>query len=151
VSGSVRLLPFLLLVAACSSTSASPTAGPDASADATADAPHETGTGFPQDDAGTVDAADAGSACDQQRAQVNALGLLARACNPQGASECIAAADGICCQISVGVGATQAVNDFQHAVLDYASKCGAADCTKVICEPAPSGVCDGTGTKGICR
>jgi hypothetical protein len=149
----------LLLVAAalglactcCSSTSAGTAAATDAAADAPPDAAKDAGSGFPTTDSGDVDAADAGSACDQLRAQVDAYGLIARACNPQGASACAAAADGICCQITVSIGSTQAVNDFQHAVTDYVSKCGPADCTKVICEQAPSGICDGTGNKGICR
>ncbi len=135
----------------CSSSSAGAGGVDAATADAGADSARDTGSGFPTTDAGDVDAGGGGSTCDQLRAQVNAYGLVARACNPQGASECTAAADGLCCQITVSIGSTQAVNDFQHAVTDYANKCGAADCSKVICEQTPSGICDGTGTKGICR
>ncbi len=146
----LTLAVAMTVLAGCgASRPGSPTAT-DAAADAPQDA-HEGGSGFPPPDASDVDAADAGSACDQLRAQVNAFGLAARACNPQGANECNAAADGICCQITVGIGSTQAVNDFQHAVSDYQTKCGPADCTKVLCEQAPSNLCDGTGTKGICR
>lgn len=146
----LRALPALLL--ACSASSSPPAATPDASADATADAPRDTGSGFPIDEAGAVDAADAGSECDQLRAQANALGLAARACNPQGSGQCNAGADGICCQITVSIASTQAVNDFQHAVDQYKSKC-TVDCSMVLCDPTavPSGVCDGTGSTGICR
>ena len=136
---------------ACSSSSGSPAGGSDAAADVTVDTGHDGGSGFPVTDAADLDVADAGSECDQLRAQVNAYGLVARACNPQGANECHAAADGICCQITVSIGSTQAVNDFQHAVADYQTKCGDAGCGQVICDQAPSGICDGTGTKGICR
>jgi hypothetical protein len=136
---------------ACSASNASSAAAHDAAADVVVDAARDAGSGFPVTDASDDAAVDAGSACDQLRAQVNAYGLVARACNPQGASACTAAADGICCQISVSIGSTQAVDDFQHAVSDYATKCGPTDCTKVICDIVPTGICDGTGTQGICR
>ncbi len=123
----------------------------DAAPDAPRDAAHDGGSGFPVTDDAGEDAADAGSACDRLRAQIDALGRLARACDPQGAQECIAAVDGLCCQITVSAASTQAVGDFQRAVSGFASKCGPPDCTKVLCELSPSGVCDGTGRVGTCR
>jgi hypothetical protein len=139
---------LVLVLAGCSSSSSpAPTAdaGP---ADVTVDAARESGSGFPIDDGGTPP--DAGSECDQTRAQVIALQTLARACNPQGVSECNAAVDGICCPITVSINNNGPVNDFTQAVTAYKQKCS-PDCTKVICGNAPTNVCDGTGNKGVCQ
>ncbi len=142
---SILLLVFL---PACGSSASSPSPPADAGGE---DAPVETGpdgTGFPIDDSGPP--ADGGNECDRMRAEVNALGLAARGCNPQGANECGAAVDGVCCQLSVSISSTQAVNDFQQAVMAYKTKCQ-PKCTSCLPEPVPSGVCEGSGNNGTCR
>jgi hypothetical protein len=137
---------------ACSSTHDNPAPADAGSPDAaTLDAGHESGSGFPVDEAGPSPPADAArSECDQLRAQTTALGLTASACNPAGASECNASIDGICCPITVSISSTQAVNDFTEAVRAYKAKC-TPDCSKILCSGGPSMVCDGTGTNGVCR
>jgi hypothetical protein len=138
-----------LLLVQCGSSSAGP--APDAGRPDAApiDAGHESGSGFPLDDSGGGPP-DAGSECDQLRAQVTALQITARACNPQGASECTAAIDGICCPITVSISNNGPVNDFTQAVLAYKAKCK-PDCSTVICGAAPTNVCTGTGNQGLCE
>ena len=138
---------LLLALAACGNGSSSPLveAGP---IDSSTEASHESGTGFPIDDGAAPP--DAGSECDQMRAQVLDLQTLARACNPQGVSECGAAVDGICCPVTVSIGNTGPVNDFTQSVTAYKQKCN-PDCTKVICGAAPTNVCEGTANKGVCQ
>lgn len=128
------------LLAGCSSATSSPAPSLDAGADvSTFDAGHDASTGFPVDDSGPAEDA-AASECDSLRKQATDLQIAARACNPQGANECAAAVDGICCAISVSFGNQQAVNDFQQAVLTYKSKCK-VDCSTVICPQAPTNTC----------
>jgi hypothetical protein len=138
---------FLLSVAGCSSSSGGPPADAGPPDVAPIDAGHESGTGFPVDDSGPPDA---GSECDQLRLQVTTLETAARACNPQGASECTAAVDGICCAITVSISNNGPVNDFTQAVNGYKAKCK-PDCTTVICGTAPTNVCTGTGNQGLCE
>ena len=143
-----------VLVGACSASSSSPApsdAGEAGSAPVDA-APVDAGNPFATPDAGTTPPVDAGSPCDQLRAQVTQLQVAARACNPQGASECNGAVDGICCPISVSFNTGQPVDDFTQAVKSYKSQCN-PDCTGIMCQPAPTNTCigGGTGTKGTCE
>jgi hypothetical protein len=129
-----------VLFAACSSSSSGPFAAADAGRGATVDAGHDGGSsGFPVDDSGpAVDAA--ATECDTLRKQATDLQITAKGCNPQGANECAASVDGICCPITVSFENQQAVNDFQQAVLAYKAKCQ-VDCSTVICGGTPSNKC----------
>jgi len=155
----LRLGPLLLAACllGCGSGSSSSPPG-----DAGADAPSAEGEGaadsgdcFPfcgtGRDAGAADAAsDAALSCAQLEANYLMLEAAARACNPQLPNQCAATTNDPCCPVTVTVSNTQAVNDFDYAVMRYEAQC-TADCSMRICQPAPSGHCDGTGSMGVCR
>jgi hypothetical protein len=91
---------------------------------------------------------DAAPTCTQLQAAYEAFELTAKACNPQLPSQCGATASDPCCPVTVG-DSQSAVDDFNRAVARYLGQC-MADCTKRLCQPAPSNLCipaaTGTGT-----
>ena len=143
-----RLLFGALALAsvACGASSPGSPSGGEAGADASTDAPATMGA--PDAFAAVPEAgapAEGGSMCDRLKQAVDDRSALARACNPQGASECNAAVDGLCCTITVNASSNGAVADFEHAVNSYKAMCK-PDCTRVLCgiDPPPSNICDQT-------
>jgi hypothetical protein len=129
-------------------------------ADAGADAPSPEGDAaadgdcFPfcgtGADAVAPDAAGDGAlSCAQLKARYQML-ETARACNPQLPNQCGATTNDPCCPVTVTESNTQAVADFDYAVMQYEAQC-TADCSMRICQSAPSLQCDGAGSTGLCR
>lgn len=153
----LRLGPSLLAACllGCGGGSSSSSPG-DAGADApAADDGAADGDCFPfcgtGGDAGAADAAGDGAlSCAQLKAQYQALEPAARACNPQLPDQCGATTNDPCCPVTVTESNTQAVADFDYAVMQYEAQC-TADCSMRICQAAPSRQCDGTGSTGLCR
>jgi hypothetical protein len=152
-------LSVFLALSACSSGSSPAANGGDAgpSSDAAKDV-HEGGSCFPTcpgDGGGT--GSDAGNdggllTCAAMKANIGILQAKAQACNPQLPQQCNAATMGICCEITVTQGNTQAVNDFDQAVKDYKSRpCDTSFCSGALCPNVPSDVCSGSGTSGTCQ
>jgi hypothetical protein len=142
---------LLLLFAACGNSS-SVTSSADASiADAAEAGSADASNPFNVGDTSQPDTSQ--SPCDELKQQVIQLGLTARKCNPQAPSECGATTDGPCCPITVDIGSTSAVNDYDHAVGQLWAAMDAGTCTydcklAYPCKQAPSNVC---GTNSECQ
>ena len=89
-------------------------------------------------------AADAAETCPKLQAAYEALELTAKACDPQLPSQCASTASDPCCPVTVGM-SQSAIDDFNQVVAGYEQQC-TADCSKRLCQPAPSDQCVGTGT-----
>ena len=136
-------------ITACSSSSNGPAPVVDAGIeDAT---PDTSKPGFIAD-ASVPPTLDAGSHCDQLRAQLSALAAPASACIPNSNQpQCTATTNGLCCRITVSTQNVQAVNDYDQAVATFKNAGCTIDCTKIACQPAPSRQCEGTGDNGACN
>jgi hypothetical protein len=95
-------------------------------------------------------AGDGALSCDELRALYEALEGRAQSCNPQLPAQCNATTDGPCCPLTVGTTDRAAIDDFDQAVAVYKTQCS-PDCSKVICQPAPSNRCDALGSLGRCE
>lgn len=95
---------------------------------------------------------DVNVSCDQQKVLVETLQAKAKACDPRFSNQCTATTNDPCCPITITSSNVQAVNDFDQAVATYKSECS-PDCSREICQPAPSNVCDAPqgSTQGVCR
>lgn len=145
-----------LLFAGCSSSSPSSPVASDAGADVTdattaRDVLVQGDANVPLSDSSLPGKPDAVSQCDLLKQKVMQLAGPAQACCPSCApAQCTATTNGICCPISVDTSSVQAVNDYDQAVMTYANQCH-PDCSGTICSGAPSGICSGGGTTGICQ
>jgi hypothetical protein len=141
--------------AACTSSSSALPPADAGEADVSEAGPPDAANPFEPPDASTPDTAE--NACDALKQQVVQLGLLARACNPSLASQCTATTSDPCaCPITVDIGNTQTVNDYDHAVAELQTKMDAGTCTfncalALPCKTAPSNICQGSGTQGECQ
>src|SRR4051812_32455524 len=111
---SALVLACVLACSACSSSNSDSIAdaGPADAADAA-----DTAVPFTPLDAAPPPQVDAGTHCDQLKADVGKFANLARACAPSSNSpQCSATTNGICCPITVSTANVQAVNDLDQAV-----------------------------------
>jgi hypothetical protein len=152
--------PALVLVAIAGCSGGGSTTAP--AVDAAGDTQAETSAGYDSGDcfpycpaeASTGGGDDAGNdaaalTCAALQASYEAYELTAKACNPQLPGQCTATTSDPCCPVTVG-GNASAVDDFDQAVSRYEVQC-TADCSRRLCQPAPSGQCVSVGTaQGTC-
>jgi hypothetical protein len=95
-------------------------------------------------------AGDGAPSCDELKALYESLQARAQSCNPQLPAQCSATTNGPCCPVTVGAADRSAIDDFDQAVSQYKTLCS-PDCSKVICQPAPTNQCDALGSIGRCE
>lgn len=137
-------------LAACSASPAASSPPVDAGI---SDAPPDVhDSSFTAEDVGAPSRPDAATPCDHLRQQISQLVPAAAACSPNSnAPQCGATTQGLCCPITVTQGNVQAVNDYDQAVANFKNAGCTIDCTKIACAAAPSNICDGSGSAGVCQ
>jgi hypothetical protein len=89
--------------------------------------------------------------CPALRADLDAKLALAQACDPADMTQCKAIVQGVCCNVPVAFGDSQATISYNAALAKYRNANCVSVCTQVLCQTG-STLCqpNGMATSGTC-
>jgi hypothetical protein len=109
------------------------------------------GDGGKGDGGGAGSDGGSGTDCTSLAAEIATLQAKAQECCATcDIVQCTKSVNGLCCPVSVNIATSQATQAFVAAVQQYQAAC-VSMCPAIVCQAAPSGICDGTSTTGECR